>query len=253
MRTRQPGLHIARSGAVLIANISFFTGLSVLPLAEAVAISFATPLIVTLLSVIVLREHVGVWRWGAIVVGLIGVLVVIRPGAESFQIAAILPLIGACGYAVSHILTRQAGRQDATPALSLYPTLGFILISAMAGIWFGDGRFDGGSSATAGFILRAWIWPTEQEWVLLMLTGVAGSLGAYLVNFAYKTTEAGLVASFEYIGLPLATLWGVLVFCEWPELPVWVGSILIISAGLASVWRESLHARQPTRPRPRSI
>ena len=74
LRTQNIRLHVMRSLAVLFANISFFSGLAVLPLAEAIAISFATPLIVTLLSVLFLKERVGPWRWGAVMVGFSGIL-----------------------------------------------------------------------------------------------------------------------------------------------------------------------------------
>lgn len=250
--TAQPGLHILRSCMVLVANITFFSGLALLPLAEAVAIGFATPLIVTILSVVFLREHVGPWRWGAVGIGFLGVLIIMRPGGDSFQWAALLPLIGACGYAGMHVLSRRIGQTDATVALSFYPLCGFLAVSVLAGLWFGDGRWASGDAPITDFLLRAWAWPTETEWPLFIIAGFAGSVGGFLISHAYKSAEAGLVAPFEYIALPLATLWGVLVFQEWPDLPVWVGSFLIIGAGLVSVWRETRKNIPPSRPRPRA-
>ncbi len=253
LRTQVPRLHLIRSLLVLGGNITFFTGLAVLPLADAVAIGFATPLVVTILSVLILGEHVGPWRWSAVGIGFAGVLIIMQPGSGSFQWAAFLPLIGACGYAGMHIMSRRIGKHDATVALSFYPLCGFLIVSSIAGLWFGDGRWAGIGAELGSFLLRPWAWPTTAEWPLFIGAGLAGSVGGYLVSHAYKTAEAGLVAPFEYIALPLATLWGILVFQEWPELQVWLGSLLIIGAGLVSLWRETRQQKPPSRPRPRNI
>ncbi|AZV76489.1 DMT family transporter [Parasedimentitalea marina] len=252
LRTHQPRLHILRCLAVLFANLCFFTGLAIMPLAEAVAIAFATPLIVTTLSVVFLKEKVGPWRWGAVAVGFLGVLVIMRPGAGTFQPAAILPFLGACGYATLHVLTRRAGGSEAGSTLAFYPMFGFLLISTVVGLTLGDGRFSDGSNPGVDFILRAWIWPAPQDWPLFIGLGVAASFGGYLVGQAYRLCEAGLVAPFEYIAMPMAVLWGVMVFNEWPEPQVWLGSALIIGSGLVSVWRETRNHRPASRPRPRA-
>ncbi|MDE4133448.1 DMT family transporter [Phaeobacter sp. QD34_3] len=252
LRTRQPKLHLMRCCAVLFANICFFTGLAIMPIAEAVAIAFATPLIVTALSVVVLKERVGPWRWGAVAAGFLGVLIIMRPGPGSFQAAAILPFLGACGYATLHVLTRRAGGAEKASTLSFYPTLGFLVVSALVGLTTGDGRFASGDSAAVDYILRAWVWPAPQDWGLFVGVGLAGSIGGYLVSQAYRLNEAGLAAPFEYVAMPMAVLWGVLVFDEWPDVPVWAGSALIIGAGLVSVWRETRRSRPVPRPRPRS-
>jgi len=252
LRTHQPRLHLLRCLAVLFANLCFFTGLALMPMAEAVAIAFATPLIVTTLSVVFLKEKVGPWRWGAVAMGFLGVLVIMRPGADTFQPVAILPFLGACGYATLHVLTRRAGGADSGSTLAFYPMVGFLVVSAIVGVTLGDGRFSDGNSPAIDFILRAWIWPAPSDWWLFVGVGIAGSLGGYLAGQAYRLCEAGLVAPFEYIAMPMAVMWGVLVFNEWPDLQVWIGSGLIIASGLVSVWRETRAHRPAIRPRPRA-
>ncbi|MEX0302395.1 MAG: DMT family transporter [Leisingera sp.] len=251
LRTHQPKLHLLRCCAVLFANLCFFTGLAILPLAEAVAIAFATPLIVTTLSALFLGERPGPSRWGAVCTGFLGVLIIMRPGPGTFQAAALLPFFGACGYATLHVLTRRAGSSESGATLAFYPMLGFLIISALAGFLFGDGRYEG-SGAALDFILRAWIWPAPQDWPYLIGVGLAGSIGGYLVSQAYRLNEAALAAPFEYIAMPMSVVWGVLIFNEWPDLAVWTGSSLIIASGLVSVWRETRRQHPPSRPRPRS-
>lgn len=253
IRTRKPKLHLMRCTAVLFANLCFFTGLAIMPLAEAVAIAFATPVVVTLLSVVVLKETVGPWRWGAVAGGFIGILIIMRPGTGTFQAAAILPFLGACGYATLHVLTRSAGGTEKAATLSFYPLFGFLVVSGLIGLTLGDGRLaTGGESAALDFIFRAWKWPEHADWPYFVGVGLAGSFGGYLVSQAYRLCEATLVAPFEYIAMPLAIVWGVAFFEEWPELPVWIGSSLIIGSGLVSVWRETRRSRAPSRARPRS-
>ncbi|AHD02371.1 DMT family transporter [Leisingera methylohalidivorans] len=252
LRTHQPKLHFARCLAVLFANICFFTGLAILPLAEAVAIAFATPLIVTALSALFLGERPGPWRWGAVAIGFLGVLIIMRPGPGTFQAAALLPALGACGYATLHVLTRRAGSVESGATMAFYPMLGFLIVSALAGILFGNGRFADGGSPALDFILRAWIWPAPEDWPYLIGVGLAGSIGGYLVTQAYRMNEAALAAPFEYIAMPMSVLWGVLIFNEWPGPAVWAGSSLIIAAGLVSVWRETRRNRPVPRPRPRA-
>jgi len=107
LRTKRLPMHLLRGLCVVIANMTFFLALAALPLADAVAIFFIAPVLITVFSVVFLGEHVGPLRWGAVVVGFIGVIIMMRPGSGSFQIAALLPLLAATFYAGLHILTCQ--------------------------------------------------------------------------------------------------------------------------------------------------
>ena len=112
LRTQRLGLHILRGMCVVFANMAFFLGLSSLPIAEATALFFVSPLAITIFAVIFLKETVGAHRWAAIAVGLVGVVLIIQPGAESFQLAALLPVAAAFGYAALHTLTRKIGMAE---------------------------------------------------------------------------------------------------------------------------------------------
>ena len=246
LRTRRLGMHLLRGGCVVFANMCFFLGLAALPLAEGVAIFFVSPLIITVFSVIFLRETVGPWRWAAVAIGLVGVAIILRPGTEAFRPAALLPIAAAFGYATLHILTRHIGRTETTAAMSFWIQVTFVLVSAVFGLALGHGGFAGSTDPSLSFLLRGWVWPTGTDFGLFALTGLASAAGGFFISHAYRTSEAALVAPFEYIALPLSVLWGFTVFGEVPDAIAWAGMALILASGLFMIWRE---ARVPETPR----
>lgn len=239
MLTRRPRGHLLRVSLVLVSNITYFLGLAALPLADAVAIAFVSPLVVTLLSVVILGETVGPRRWGAVVVGLIGVLVMMRPGAGALQPAAILVLISAFSYASTHMMTRRMRDTESAATLNFYVQCGFILVSATMGLTVGDGRFAGSSDPSHAFLFRTWVWPPMADWPAFLATGLSVAIGGLMVSQAYRQCEAALVAPFEYAAMPLAILWGVTIFGQWPDPTGWLGIALICGAGLYVLWRET--------------
>ncbi|MCR9149618.1 MAG: DMT family transporter [Rhodobacteraceae bacterium] len=247
LRTRRLGMHLLRAACVVFANMTFFLGLAALPLAEGVALFFVSPLIITVFSVIFLKEQVGPRRWAAIAVGFVGVLVVLRPGTEVFQPAALLPIAAAVGYAGLHMLTRYIGKTESALALSFYIQLSFIVISGGLGLFMGDGRFSGTGDASLDFLFRAWTVPEPSDWLVLLLVGAASSFGGFFISQAYRVAEAAVVAPFEYVAMPLAVLWGLLVFGEWPDAVAVAGIALILASGLYMIWREA-RLRRATAP-----
>ena len=109
LKTKHLKMHMLRGLSVVIANMVFLMGLAALPLSEATAIFFVSPLVITAFSVLFLAEKVGPRRWVAVFAGLIGALVIIRPRTDAFQVAVILPAIAAVAYATLHMMTRKMG------------------------------------------------------------------------------------------------------------------------------------------------
>ena len=249
LATRRLGMHLLRAACVVFANMTFFLGLAALPLAEGVALFFVSPLVITLFSVIFLKETVGPRRWAAIAVGFVGVLVVLRPGTEVFQPAALLPVAAAIGYAALHMLTRHIGGTETALAMTFYIQLSFVVVAGAMGLAFGDGRFAGTGDASLDFLLREWVMPAPRDWGVLALVGLASAFGGYFISQAYRVAEAAVVAPFEYLAMPLAVLWGVLVFDEWPDGVALAGIALIIASGLVIIWRETMARRAPPAPR----
>lgn len=243
LRTTRPKEHLLRVSIVMVSNVTYFLGLAALPLADAVATAFIAPILVTLMSAVVLGEYVGPRRWAAVAVGMLGVVVMVRPGAGVIQPAAILVLISAACYASSHMMTRQMRDTESAMTLSFFVQCGFILVSSIMGIFVGDGHLAGSSDASLAFLFRAWVWPSMGDWWAFLATGMAVGIGGLMMSQAYRTTEAALVAPFEYVGMPMAIFWGVVVFGTWPDLTGWAGIALICGAGLYTLWRETMRRK----------
>lgn len=252
LKTKRLGMHLMRGCCVVFANMTFFLGLSVLPLADTVAVFFISPLIITALSVLILREKVGPLRWIAVAVGLVGVIVMVRPGADSFRAALFLPMGAACAYALLHILTRKIRGTESAVTMSIYIQITFIVVSSIIGLFLGSGSYAGHESAMWEFVLRPWVWPNTEDWPYLAFIGLASAIGGYFISQAYRLAEASVIAPLEYAAMPMAILFGILFFNEWPDLVSWIGMTLIIGAGLFVFWRESMHTRPKGVERPRT-
>ena len=242
LRTHRWREHLFRVSIVMISNVTYFLGLAAMPLADAVATAFIAPVLVTLMSAVILGETVGPRRWAAVAVGLLGVIVMTRPGSGMIQPAAILVLISACCYAGSHMMTRRMRDTESAMTLNFYVQLGFILVSSSMGLWVGDGHLAGGDG-TLAFLFRPWVMPAQGDLWAFLATGMAVGIGGLMMSQAYRTTEAALIAPFEYIGMPMAIFWGVLVFGTWPDHTAWIGIALICGAGLYTLWRETMRKK----------
>ncbi|WP_299723737.1 DMT family transporter [uncultured Tateyamaria sp.] len=249
LRTRQPWLHAFRGLLIVIANMTFFVALAVLPLADATALFFAAPLFITLLSIPILGEKVGPLRLAAVAIGFAGVVIMQRPWAgagelEVSRLVLLLPVLSALTYALNQLLTRKLGVTSKASALAVYIQATFILVSVLFYLVAGDGRFvDDASSQSVIFLLRAWVWPAGPDmWVFAGL-GLNSAIIGYCLSQAYRLGDAATVAPFEYIGLPLAVFWGIVVFGDLPVFEVWIGIALILGAGLFVFLRERHKAR----------
>ena len=237
LRMRRLHLHLARALLIVLTNTLFFLAIAVMPLGEGVAIFFVAPLIITVLSLVFLAEKVGPRRWFAVVAGLAGVVIVMRPGTEAMQPAALLVLGSALAYAGGNILVRRLGGTESALAMTVSVQLTFIVVGALMGLAFGDGALAQGEGVLA-FLLRPWVWPDAGDAAILLASGLASATGAFLVSQAYRLCDAALAAPFEYAALPLAVLWGGFIFGERPDAFGWAGMALILASGLYVAFRE---------------
>lgn len=239
LRTRLPGRHALRGALVIASNMAFYLALLSMPLADATAIFFVSPLIIAIFSVVFLNEKVGPHRWGAIAAGFVGVVIMIRPGTEAFTPVALLPLLAATAYAAMQTMTRRMGVTDSALTLSFYAQAVFLAFSAGFGLALGDGALDPGGTGSMNFLLRAWVWPEMADLPLFAMAGLGTALGGLMIAQAYRICESALVAPLEYAAMPMAIILGVLVFGQWPEGIAWIGIGLILGAGLYLIIRET--------------
>lgn len=238
-RTQRLPMHLLRGLCVVVANMTFFLGLAAMPLADAVAIFFVSPLVITIFSVIFLGEDVGPRRWAAIAVGFVGVLIMMRPGTAAFQLASLLPLAAAFCYAAIHIITRRIGGTESAATMALYIQIMFIFVCLVMGLAVGDGRFGDQTDPSMVFLLRAWSWPLVSDYPIFLVIGFGTAFGVYLLSQAYRVAEASFVASFEYLALPMSVILGMIVFAEFPDGWDYIGMALILGAGLFTIWRDA--------------
>ena len=253
LKTDKPVLHLVRGLLVVCANMLYFAALAVLPLADATALFFAAPLFITVLSIPVLGEKVGALRMSAVLIGFAGVVLMQRPWESGDALMAprmvlLLPVIAALAYALMQLMTRKLGATASAAAMAVYIQAMFIAVSALFYLVAGDGRFaEGSDNASVQFLLRAWIWPPSADWPFLIGMGLNSALVGYCLSAAYKLADAAAVAPFEYVGLPLAVMWGWLIWADLPDWEVWAGMALIVGSGLFVFLRERQLARAVAR------
>jgi drug/metabolite transporter (DMT)-like permease len=224
---------------MFVAYLSFYLALASLPLATAVALYFAGPLFITVLSVVVLKEQVGAFAWGAVLTGFAGVLVMVRPGTDLFDWAALLPVISGLTYGVAMIAARRMGGRQSASALAFWGNAVFLCCAAGLAVVFGSGGLALEGHASLEFLTRGWVRPTAADLGLMMVTGVVAAAGLWLLTQAYRVAEASVVAPFEYTGMIWGVIWGWLIWGEWPGRVEWLGIAIILGAGLAVLWGEA--------------
>ena len=242
LRITRPWLHATRSLMVVLANMFFFLALAVMPLAQVTALFFIAPLAITVMSVLFLGMTVGPHRIGALIVGFAGVLLMAGAevlGAGGAGWAVLLPLLSALAYAWMQILTRALGPEAHPAAMAFYIQVGFFVVCVAFFICAGDGRYAPSPDAPVlHFLLRAWVWPEASDLWRFLAIGVVIAGVSWFMTQAYRLAEPATVAPFEYIAMPLATIWGIVFFAEFPGPTVWLGMVMIAGAGLYIVWRE---------------
>ncbi len=249
LKTRRPGIHLIRGVCVVVANSAFFAGIAAMPLADASAIFFVAPLFITGLSVVFLGEVVGLRRWIAVVVGLLGVVIVVRPTGAGFTVVALLPAIAALAYAGLQTMTRYTGMSERASTMSFYIQLTFLVVTGGLALALGDGRFAGSENEALEFFLRPWVMPPTMDGLIMLALGAVSACAGYLISQAYRGTDAGVVAPFEYTALLLAVFWGIVIWGEWPVWSTWIGIVLIAGSGIFVALREAKLEAKPSAKR----
>jgi drug/metabolite transporter (DMT)-like permease len=227
LRTSRARLHALRGILVLASSVMFVTALSLLPLADATAVNYSTPVLVILLAVAFLGERMTPSRIAFVVAGIVGMLLIVRPGSDLFQGGSLYAVAAAFCYAIYQILTRLMASED--PRLLLfYPALlGVVLMSAIA---------------------PTLDWPAAMPWphvALIVVGGLLGTMGHFLFILAFRHAPASALTPFTYMQLVWATLLGWLVYGEFPDALTLAGMAVIAGSGLLITLHERRRRRIP--------
>lgn len=226
LKTTRPGGHATRASVGLVGMVCGFTAVSMLPLTESTALSFAAPLFMTALSGPILKERVGLHRWGAVIVGFIGVLIMIRPDPTHMAtLGTVFGLAGALGAAGAMIAIREIGRTEPGPTIVFYFTLAGMLLG-LASLPFGG-----------------WVIPDVTTLVMLVCTGLVGGTGQLLLTEALRRAPVAVVAPFDYTQLIWACILGYAFWDEMPRAATLTGAVVVAASGVYILLRETRRFR----------
>lgn len=225
---KRPIVHAARGLLLAIATTFFFFSLLYLPLADSIAIFFVQPMLLTLLSAIFLGETIGWHRKAAVLIGFLGALLIIKPGSDSFTIAALLPVGAAFFFSSYLVVTRSVANVDHPMTMQFASGVGASIVLSLGLL---PGTF--AESAMWGASV-----PTTIEWAYLAGIGLIAAFGHLLVVIAVNRAPTSVLAPFGYVEIIAATLLGWFVFSDWPDGWSWLGIAIIVISGLYVFFRE---------------
>lgn len=224
LSTEYLGRHILRGLFCLGSQYTYFLALLYLPLADMTALGFSQVIFMTIAAVVILKEKVGWRRWLATIVGFVGVLIMLKPtggAVDTYTLVAVLSALLLCGVTIS---IRLMARTESTETVMLYQS--FVLCAAYAVptvLW--------------------WRWPSQEQWFLLAVIGVVGTLGQYLFTLAFRMAEASALAPLEFTRLLIAIILGYFVFSEIPDVSTMLGALIVIGSTIYTIRRNSRHEK----------
>ena len=214
------------------AMICFFTGVTLIPLNESAALTFAGPLFATVGAAIFLGENVRARRWAAIVIGFAGVLVMTRPGTAMFQKEAILAILCAFFYGMGQVFTRRIDPSLPTAVTALWQGGVYSIFYLTLALIFGFGLVAPSGNASLDFLTRAWLLPSLPDFGLMLLAALLSCFQIPLQVAGYRYAESSFVAPFEYTAMIWAVLYGIFIFGDIPDNATIIGASIVAAAGL---------------------
>lgn len=224
-RTRQLPKYLLRSAIGIGSMLCGFWAIGHLPLSQAIALSYSTPLFVTILAVFWLGELVRKRRWAAVLVGFIGVLVVVRPGTSGFSLGSLVAVMAAVFSAVVAIQIKQLSRVDPPDTIVFYTYAFWVPLSLVPALF-------------------AWQWPDARAWLWLVLTGLCGTGGQLLWTRALKLGDVSALTPISFMQLPVVATAGFFLFGESIDRWTVVGAAIILAANAYIAHREARLARR---------
>ncbi|MBB5943734.1 MULTISPECIES: DMT family transporter [Xanthomonas] len=227
-RTAQLPRYLLRTAIGLVSMLAGFWAIGHLPLSQAMALSYSTPLFATLAAALWLGETVRMRRWLAVLCGFVGVLLIVRPGAAAFSPGTLVAVLAAVMSALVAIQIKQLARVDAANTVVFYTYVFWVPMSLLPALF-------------------VWRWPHGIEWLWLLATGLFGTLGQLLWTHALRLGEVSALTPISFTQLPLVALFGWWLFDETPDGGTVLGALVILGANAYIAHREAVLARRAAR------
>lgn len=216
MRTARWRSHAARNVVHYGAQYGWFVALSLIPLAQVVAIEFTMPIWTALLALAFLGERITVWKALAIALGLVGVVLIARPDSSGLGSGQLIALAAAVGFAVSVILVKSLTRSDGPVQIIFWMLIVQSLLGAVPA-------------------LLAWRTPSAAAWGWVVLVAFCGTFSHYCMTRAMQHADATVVVPMDFLRMPLTAIAGWLIYAERMDLLTITGSVLILAGNFLNV------------------
>lgn len=232
IQTPNVRLHLGRTAFGAAGVSLMFAAVAFIPLADATAISFLNPVFGMIFAIPFLGERVGPWRWAAAAIAFCGALILLRPGPESFQIAALLALGAAVVLGFELIFIKKlANREPPLQILLINNLLGCVLMSVV--------------------VIAFWAAPTPGQWAVLAALGLMMAAAQTCFVNAMARADASYVTPFSYLTLIFASLYDWAIFSTVPDWVSLLGAAVIVSGAALLAWREAVNRAQGRRDQSR--
>ena len=225
LRTTQLPKYFVRCAIGIGSMLAGFWAIGHLPLAQAISLSYSTPVFVTIAAAVFLHEHVRARRWAAVALGFLGVLVIVRPGSADFSTGTLIALLAAVLSGIVAIQIKQLSRVDAANTIVLYTYLFWVPMSLLPALF-------------------VWEWPVGIAWLWVVAAGLFGTGGQVLWTHALKLGEVSALTPISFMQLPLVAAAGWLLFDEAVDAWTWVGAAIILAANAYIAHREAVLSRR---------
>jgi len=226
MRTRRLGRHVARNTVHYAAQFGWFFALTLIPIAQVVAIEFTMPIWTALLAVAFLGERLGAARIVAVALGLVGVAVIVRPGLEHVDPGQLIALAAAVGFAISIILVKSLTATESVVSIIFW----MLVVQSLIGI------------VPAALVWRT---PPAQVWPWIGVIALCGTYSHYCMTQALRHADAMVIVPMDFLRVPLTAVAGWVVYDERIDLFTVIGAGLILVANLLNLRRQSPAPKDP--------
>jgi drug/metabolite transporter (DMT)-like permease len=225
-KTSRPVLHSVRNTFHFAGQYGWFLGLGLLPLAEVFALEFTVPIWTIIIAAIFLGESITWRKVAAVLLGLVGVLIIVRPGIEIVDTAALIVLASAVCYSVSHSCTKVMALSEKPLTILFYMCLVQLPIGLLLSLF-------------------AWVWPAGIEWLWIIIIGLTALSAHFCLSKAMQFSDVGIVVTLDFIRLPMIGLVGVLLYQESLELALLLGGGLMLVGNMLNIKRSGSRKETP--------